>query len=274
MEMMHHSRGFTLIELLVSISIFTVIIVAFIGMLVAVTNIGVQQSSASVVQQESQALLQKVQYYVGTASLIATSTLPAELTLRMPSSTADPTLIYASSTGVVYIQQGSGQPQPLTSGRVFVSGLAFARQANPPGHDVVNVSFNMKYNSLNATQVFSQLFQSSVVHVSAATFDTGLYPSASTQQLGNSSNLWSPINGVIYTSGANVGINQSAPSQPLDVNGGVRLNPTSASQPSCTSGSNALGELWFSPGGSGAGLLYLCTTNASGTYGWHQVVTY
>jgi prepilin-type N-terminal cleavage/methylation domain-containing protein len=270
--------GFTLIELLLSISIFTVIIVAFIGMLVAVTGIGVQQSSSTIVSQESQLLLQKVQYYVQTASLvnIATSTPTSSLQLRMVSSSLDPTSItLATSTGVVYLQQTAGGTlQALTSNRVFVSSLTFTRQTNPPGHDVVNVSFTMKANVLNVAQQFSQLFQSSVVHVSAATFDSGIFPVGSTQQLGNSTNLWSPINGVIYSSGNNVGIGQSSPTQPLDVNGGVRLNPSSATQPACTGSSNALGTLWFAPGGGGAGALYICNTNASGTYAWHQVTTY
>jgi prepilin-type N-terminal cleavage/methylation domain-containing protein len=273
-------EGFTLIEMLISIAIFTTIVVAFIGILLAITNIGGQQSSASAVGQESQTLLSKIQYYVETASLvnIPTSTTTSTLQLFMASSSADPTFItLATSTGVVYLQQTTtGTLQALTSNRVFVSALSFTRQANPPGHDVVNVSFTMqnKAGLTNIAQSFGRLFQSSIVHVSAATFDTGVFSSAATEPLGTSANLWSPINSYIYTlSNGNVGINQPSPAQPFEVNGGVRLNPTSATQPTCGSSYGSLGTLWFSPGGGGAGALYICNTNASGTYAWHQITT-
>jgi prepilin-type N-terminal cleavage/methylation domain-containing protein len=272
LKLFSHHRGFTLIEMLLSITIFTVIIAAFIGMLVVITNIGVQQSSASAVNQESGSLLAKIQYYVGSASVIniPTSTATNTLQLFMASSTSDPTFITLAS-GTVYLQQSTSSPLvPLTSGRVTVSGLSFTRQANPPGHDVVNVSFTMKNNTLTTAQSISELFQSSVVHVSAATFDTGVYATGINEPLGTAGTPWTPINGVMYFgSSGNVGIGQSSPQQPLDVNGGVRLYPTSASQPSCNSGSGARGTLWFSPGGSGKDSLYLCAnTNASGTYSW------
>lgn len=276
----HGRGGFTLIEMLISIAIFTTIIVAFIGILVVISNIGGQQSSSSAVGQESQALLSKVQYYVQTASLvnIATSTPTSTLQLFMASSSADPTFItLATSTGVVYLQQTTtGTLQALTSNRVFVSSLSFTRQSNPPGHDVVNVSFTMRNNPQTVAQAISEAFQSSVVHVSAATFDTGVYPSINaTEPLGSTGQTWSSINSVIYFSGAtNVGIDTASPAQPLEINGGVRLNPqVGVTQPTCSAAANSLGTLWFSSGGAGAGALYICNTNASGTYAWHQVTT-
>lgn len=276
LRIVYSRHGFTLLELLLSVSIFTLIVAAFVTVLIGVTNVGVQQSSASTVGQESQALLQKMQYYIGTASLIniPTSTPTSTLQLIMASSSASPTYItIATTTGVVYLQQSTSSPlQALSTNKVFVSNLTFTRQSNPPGHDVVNISFTMKANVLNAAQAFSQLFQSSVVHVSAATFDTGVYASGANEPLGTAGLPWTPINGVIYFNGGNVGINAATPGQQLEVNGGVRLNPA-GSQPACNNSSNILGTLWFVSGGSGAGALYICNTNASGTYAWHQITT-
>jgi len=264
--------GFTLIEMLISITIFSMIIIAFIGILVIVTQIQVQSSSTASVNQESQFLLQKIQLYVETASLIgiATSTPTSTLKFYVASSSLDPSFITLSS-GTVYLQQGGGTLQALTSGKVNVSNLSFTRNANPPGHDAVSVSFTMAYNTSNALQAVSQLFQSSVEHVSAATFDTGIYPSASPEPLGTSGGLWSPINGVINFSGSNVGVGSGVtnPAQQLSVGGGVQLI-SQGTAPTCNS--TIRGTLWFySPGGSTKDSLQLCAANASGTLAWQPI---
>jgi prepilin-type N-terminal cleavage/methylation domain-containing protein len=264
-------NGFTLVEMLVAVAIFSIIIIAFVSILVEVTQVQVQSSSSVAVNQESQFLLQKLQYYIGTASVvnIATSTPTSNLQFYMASSSADPTSITLSG-GTVYLQQPIGSSsQALTSNKVSVSNLSFVRNANPPGHDVVSVSFTMAYNSPGALQAFSRLFQTSIVHVSAATFDTGVYASTNNEPLGTGSAAWSPINGVIYYSGGNVGINQASPQEQLEVNGGIRLTPQ-GSQSTCNS--TYRGTLWFvSPGGSTKDALYLCAANASGTVVWEQV---
>lgn len=260
--------------MIIASAIFIVIIVVFIGILLTVTQVQVQSSSSAAVNQESQFLLQKLQYYVQTASLIQIpqDTATGTLELFMASSSADPTYI-TLATGTVYLQQtATGTLQALTSNRVTVSNLSFTRRANPPGNDTVAISFTVAYNTSNVEQAFSQLFNTTISQVSAATFDTGVYPSVSASEpLGTSALAWQSINNVIYFSGGNVGINQSSPAQQLEVNGGLRLYP-SGSEPSCNSSSSARGTLWFQTGGSGADNLYLCAQNASGTLSWEQVL--
>ena len=217
-------NGFTLVEMFISMAIFTLIIVAFAGIFMTISNVGTQQSSSSAVGQESQALLQKIEYFVQTASVIniPTSTPTSTLQLFVTASTSDPTFVTLAS-GTVYLQHSTSGPlTALTSNKVTVSNLSFTRQSNPPGHDTVNVSFTMAYNTLNLTQSFAQLFQTSVVHVSAATFDTGVYASAANEPLGTAVTPWTPINGVIYTNGSNIGIGAPIPAYPLDVAGKIR----------------------------------------------------
>ncbi|HEY5220974.1 MAG TPA: prepilin-type N-terminal cleavage/methylation domain-containing protein [Candidatus Paceibacterota bacterium] len=266
-----NKKGFTLVEMLVSIAIFSVIIVAFIGILVVILQIQAQSSSSQAVNQESQFLLQKVQYYVESASVITPTSTPSTLVFYVASSSLDPSYITLSS-GTVYLQQtATGTLQALTSPKVNVTNLSFTRNTNPPGHDTVSVSFTMAYNTLNAEQAFSQLFQSTVEHVSAATFDTSVLPSAGGEPLGNSTYYWNPINGVINFSGNNVGIGSgdTSPSQPLEVNGGFRLNPTGVSEPTCST--SIRGTLWFANNGGSKDDLYLCASNASGTVAWRTI---
>ncbi len=268
------TQGFTLIEMLIAISIFTVVAIAFIGILAVVTQVQVQSSSSAAVNQESQFLLQKLQYYIQTASIIdiPTSTPTSTLKFDVASSSLDPSFITLAS-GTVYLQQPSGGAlQPLTSNKVYISDLSFTRNANPPGHDAVSIAYTMVYNTSNIAQAFSQLFRTSIARVSAATFDAGVYPSAAAEPMGNPGNLWSPINGIIYTNGSNVGIGpgETSPWQQLEVNGGLRLYPNGVAQPTCNSSSNARGTLWFATGGTNDSL-YICA-NVSSTVAWQQIV--
>ncbi len=270
-----NKKGFTLVEMLISVAIFSVIIVAFIGILVVILQIQAQSSSSQAVNQESQFLLQKVQYYVESASVIniPTSTPTSTLQFFVASNSMDPSYITLSS-GTVYLQQtATGILQALTSPKVKVTNLSFTRNTNPPGHDTVSISFTMAYNTVNAEQAFSQLFQSSVEHVSAATFDTSVLPSSGGEPLGNSTYYWNPINGVINFSGNNVGIgtNDTSPSQQLEVNGGMRLNPTGVSEPTCTSSTAARGTLWFVNNGGSKDNLLLCAASATGTVTWETL---
>ncbi len=261
-------RGFTLIEVLVATAIFTIVIISFISIFVAVAGMQAHQMSAAVVDQQSQFLLQRIQYYVQNSSYVSTTadTAVSTLVLRMPSSTIDPTVISLAG-GTVYIQQAGGTLQPLTSNKVTVSDLSFTRHQNPPGHDTVSVAFTINYNTSNIKQMFAQALQTSIARVSAATFDSGVYPSVSgSGALGSASQAWTSVNGVIYFSGTNVGINQSSPQQALEVNGGIRLN-TALAQPSC--GASSRGTLWYQELAPASNdVLQVCTENASGTYSW------
>jgi len=266
-------RGFTLIEMLIAVSIFTVIAIASIGILSVVTQVQVQSSSSAAVSQESQFLLQKLQYYVQTAGIIdiPTSTPTSTLKFDVASSSLDPSYITLAS-GTVYLQQSSGGAlQPLTSNKVIVSNLSFTRNANPPGHDAVSISYTMAYFATSSiVQAFSQFFQTSIARVSAASFDSGVYPSSmSGEPLGNSIYPWSSINNVINFSGTNVGIDTViAPAEPLTVNGGVQL--LSTAQTTCDATHRGT-LLFYSPGGSSKDSLYLCAQNASATIGWQQI---
>lgn len=267
-------KGFTLIELLVATAIFAVVIIAFIGVFVLVVSVQTRQSSATSVNEESQFLLQKIQYYVELSSYVS-STVDATtsvLTLRMPSSSIDPTTI-GLSNGTAYITQGSDPTQyPLTSDKVVVSNLLFTRLANPPGHDAVSVSFTVSYNTTSIQQMFVQALQTSVARVSAASFDSNILPSSGSLTLGESGQTWASINNIIDFSSGQVGINQTGPQAALDVDGGIRLSGTASAFSGIACSLTNRGTLWFVPGsGTSKDYLYVCGYDASSSLAWHQV---
>ncbi len=265
-------KGFTVLELVIFSAIFAIASVSFIGILVTITRIQVRQSAAAEVNQQSLFLLQTLQRYIEQASLVEMSadTATSTLKLRMPLSSIDPTYVYLSGEKAYLKETDSGEPQVLTSDKVKVTNLTFTKRVNPAGRDSVSLSFNMEYNSQNFQQRFSQMLNTSVARVSAATFDSNIVPSTgNTLKLGVSANDWQSINNTIFFNGANVGIGASSPGQTLEVNGGVRLN-TTASAPTCDV--NQRGTLWYTQSGGGSKDTFrVCIKNASDTYAWFTI---
>jgi len=208
-----------LIELLIFSAIFSVTMIVFIAVLVAVTRVQVRESTAAEVNQQSQFLLQTIERYVEQSSAIemAKDTPGDTLKLRMASLAEDPIYIYLSS-GAAYLRQtDAGTPQALTSPRVTVSSLTFTKHENAGGHHSVSVSFAVAYNSPNPQQQFSQALQTAITRVNAATFDSNILPGGSNLKLGVAPGDWQSINDTIYFNGTNVGIGTTAPDEKLTV---------------------------------------------------------
>jgi|GEM_PF-1955181 len=214
------SSGYTLIELLVYIGVFALVAVGLTTTFVAVTRVQTEQTSDVEIDQQSAFLLSRLQDYIANASLIdiPVSAPTSTLRLRVPAHTSDPTVITVTG-GVVYVAQGAGTPQPLTSNKVSVSNLTFTRQANPGSHDSVSLSFRMSPVGSILANAIAEAFQLSVERVSAASFDSDLVPSSTNLNLGVTGNTWTSVNNVIYFSGTKVGVNNNVPVQPLDVSG-------------------------------------------------------
>src|SRR3989344_1950392 len=154
-------RGFTIIELLIFTAIFSIMSVAFLSALVSAIQIQVKQLATSEVNQQSQFLLDTIQYYVQSASLVElpSDTATTTLKLRTSSSSTDPLYIYLSGDVVYLKQTDSGAAEALTSSKVAVSNLTFTKRANNPGHDSVNVLFTIAYNAVSQTNSFFQNLQ-------------------------------------------------------------------------------------------------------------------
>ena len=244
----HNRQGFTLLELIVFVAIFSFTIIGFISILISITKVQVKQGSSAEVSQQSQYILQTLQYYVEKSSLVEadTNTASSSLKLRMSATAEDPTLIFASGT-TIYIKVGSGEDLPLTSDRVSISNVTFILYVtlpvitylpgcsgvkntikltvSPAGtwSSSVSIVFTISYNPQNLQQQFSQAFSSSVMRVNAATFDSNVNPNAGgTLILGDGTNYWKSINGTIYFNGENVGIatGVTVPNSRLQIAGG------------------------------------------------------
>lgn len=201
-------EGFSLIELLIYIGIFSASVVFLVGILIVFTRIHVQQTAVNEVNNQVSFVNNVIQQKVRESSLIemdagvATSTI----TLRMSSSSLDKTLIYLDTTEkIIYLQEGSGSPIPLTNPNVSVEDFTATKYENPGGHAIVQVYFVIDFNTDNERAKFNRAVRTAISRVSAATFDSDVLPNANNSfDIGNSSKKWKDA----YFSG-NIGIGVS-----------------------------------------------------------------
>ncbi len=219
------------------------VITVFVSVLVSITRIQVRQNANAEVNSQSTFLLQTIQRYVEQSSLVEANSdsVSSTLKLRMASSSADPTIIYLSN-GTVYVQQSSTPAFALTSGKITVSNLSFAKRANVSGHDAVSVSFTVAYNAPNILSNYLQGLNLSVARVSAAIFDSNIVPSANnTYKIGTAVQDWQSINNTLFFDAngyVGLGAGASTPGSRLDLAGALTFRGMAA--PSTSTAGQAL----------------------------------
>ncbi len=253
MRRLKQEKGFSLIELLIYIAIFAVVSIFLVAILTTFTRIQVQQTASNEVNHQISFVSSVVKQMVQNSSLVdmtdgvATSTID----LRMASSSADPTLIYASGT-MVYLEQGSSSPVALTNSNVNVTNFSATKYESPGGASIVQVNMSLAYNNSSPANQFSQSLQIAAARISAATFDSSIYPASSTSlDLGSAANPWG--NGYFSQN-----LNVSG-----QINSGSGVSGATAMKANGNIGfsSAAQGLILMSPGGS----CFLVGVNASGT---------
>ncbi len=185
-------EGFSLVELIIYIAIFTVSAIFLVAILTTITKIQTRQGSTGEVNRQIGFVGDTLKQMVQNSSLIDMTfgTPTSTLRLRMATSTNDPTLMYLSGT-TVYLQQGSSNPVALTDSNVTVTGFTVTPYQNPGGTAIVQLDLSMSYNAGNPAAQLTRSLETSVARVSAAQFDSSVYPASNgTLDLGTATNQW------------------------------------------------------------------------------------
>lgn len=190
----HRRSGFTLVEFIIYMAIFGVSAVFLVSILTSVTRTQVRQASGNEVNQQLSFVASTIQRLVRSASLVANDAGVASTTLvlRMASSTLDPTKIYvdASSTAI-YLQEGTSTPIRLTDDKVAVGNFSVVKQEPAGGLAVVQVDLTLEYQAGSEQAKASRTWRGAIARISAATFDTGIFPNADNAlDLGSASLQW------------------------------------------------------------------------------------
>jgi len=190
------SGGFSLVELLIYVGIFAIAAVFLVSILTVVTQVQLQQSSVHEVNQQLSFVGSTIQNLVQTSDLIdmAPGVATSTVKLRMASSSLDTTLVYASGTAM-YLSEtsatGTVTVLPLTDSNVAVQGFSATKYENPGGFAVVQVDLTLSYNTTNARAAATRSLKTAISRISAAQFDSSVYPNASNSfDLGTVTNNW------------------------------------------------------------------------------------
>ncbi len=214
-------------EVLIYTVIFAVSAVFLVGILTAITRVQSRQSSVNEVNAQISFVDKTIQRLVREASLVdmtageATTTL----TLRMASSTLDPTLIYVdASNTAIYFQEGNSTVWALTDSNVTVNNFLVTKYENPGGPTIVQVDLTLEYNATGPQSQAVRTLRTAVAKISAATFDSSILPNSNdSYDIGNSANNWKdahfsgnigigtgPVSGVKIKSNGDIGFASSS----------------------------------------------------------------
>ncbi len=219
---MGRKNGFSLVEVMIYIAIFAVSAVFLVSILMVVTRVQLRQASSHEVEQQIAFAGDTVRRLAQKSSLIdiTAGVATTTLRLRMASSSADVTLIYASGT-VMYLETratsesgGAISITPLTDENVKVDSFYVTKYENPGGFAVTQIDLAMSSAATNPLSMVSRTLQTAVTRISAATFDSAVQPTADgTLNLGASGLRWNNA----YFSGT------------LEVGGSVKFTSTTIS---------------------------------------------
>ena len=160
------NKGFSLIEILIYTAIIGVVGMLLNGILLALVRIQNNQVSSTEVNQQINFVIQNVQRLVRSSSAIsmANNTPGNTLTLAMSDPNKNPTLIYLSESKA-YLKEGSSSAVPLTTPDVNVTQLQFTKLSAYAGHDTVNLTIGVSYNSQNQQKMFSKTINYSTARI-------------------------------------------------------------------------------------------------------------
>ncbi len=185
-------QGFSLIELLVYIAIFAASSVFLVGMLIVFTQINLRQKSVNEVNDQVSFVNNTIQRVVRDSSLISMSSgvSTSTVTLRMASSSLDPTLIYLEDD-TIYLKEGELTPIPLTDSNVAVDDFEAVKYSNPGSYSSLQLFLTVSYNTNNEKAEFRRAVKTAISRATAATFDSDILPNNdSSFDIGNTNKKW------------------------------------------------------------------------------------
>lgn len=154
----NHVAGLTLVETLIYIAIIGIVIMGLMSFGWSVSN----SRSKTYSVQEVQANIRLVFNLFSQKMRLADNVIvpveggeAEELILDMPN--AQPNLSFSLSEGTLFLTEGAGEPQPLTSNRVVVSDLSFTNLAGPGERDNILLKMTISYDSSDQAFSYSQV---------------------------------------------------------------------------------------------------------------------
>lgn len=150
----NNQAGFTIMEILLYLSLSVVMVVLISGIGVNVLSGLMSTKAEEEIQYNAQFINEKIRILVGQADGIfvpARAATSTSLSLVMSDPGKNPTVINVLE-GSLQIQEGSGDPEPLSGSGVVISDVEFSNVTYEGGSGSVRIKMNMGlYNPGNRT---------------------------------------------------------------------------------------------------------------------------
>lgn len=254
-------RGFTLVELLIYIVIFASAAFLLTGTLTTVVRVQSREALSTDLSNQLTFILDTTTRLVRESSVIekvyegtneaAPCATYCSVKLRMPISANDPTIIRSDANGI-YLKQGAGTESILTNDKVEVANLILKQDTVQNAKSILNIDVALRTKTTNPVLQVTRSLKSAIGRVSAATFDSGLFPNTNLCcDIGASGLLWN--NAYI---GNRIGLGTASPAPILGTfgrlmeiedssNPAILLHNTGASGKQWAIYSGGAGDLWF-----------------------------
>jgi Tfp pilus assembly protein PilW len=143
--------GFTLVETIVYVAIFSLFIVGVVSFLSNMSGTRLHNQMILEINDQGAKAMKTITQVLRNGSNVNSPTIgntAFNLSVVTGVPATSPT-VFSESSGVLYMQEGSGSLVALTNNKVVVSNLLFSNFSRPDTPNIIKISF--KLTSINAT---------------------------------------------------------------------------------------------------------------------------
>jgi Tfp pilus assembly protein FimT len=149
MRIKNNHKGFSIVELVVYVSLASIMLLAIASFSKIILEARTRNRVISEVEQQGTQVAQTISQSIRNSEGIISPTAGGSsdnLNLNVVNTSQDPT-VFSLDSGVINIQEGSGNQVNLTNGHVVVQDLVFQNLSRPNTPGVVKFSFILEYNN-------------------------------------------------------------------------------------------------------------------------------
>ncbi len=145
---LRNNNGFTLIEIIIYVAIIGIVMTSFIAFGMSISSARSKTYVVQEVQGNARMLIDIISQKIKRAQAITSPTAGQSngaMTLDMPYSESD--LTFSMTDGIVYLTEGSGDPQAIVSNEVEVENFQFSNIGLNGSVDSILVEFDMEFRN-------------------------------------------------------------------------------------------------------------------------------
>lgn len=140
---MKNQKGFTLIEMLIYMGLLSILLISITDMFVAVLNVKLESEATSAVEQDSQFIINRLNYDISRATNIAQPANPGDISTSLSLDIAGETFTYQLNGNNLELTNNSGT-YAINSNQTTVPTLSFLKIGSPGGKATARITLEIE----------------------------------------------------------------------------------------------------------------------------------